>query len=256
MHDAFLVGVLQSLRRLKDASDCHGEPQRPVFPDDGREVAGLDVFHDEEMHAVRLVGVVGSHDVRVGEFGSRLHRSLKPFDRLLVLGQGGGQHLQGHHPLHAAMLSFEHLSHAALTNFVQQDVVPQHQSLRVSPVDRIGLKLGQLLLTDQFTSELLGVVHLTTVLQRLDLFRRREATVGQVLDELIDGDRLRWPRSRWRKRLVAVTRLIGVPPWRSLPVQGGEQAVQQSVVEAGDLADGGTNTGGENLATILGVPTE
>ncbi len=61
--DAFLVGELQAAGRLQDVVDGLGDGKRAVLLDQGREVAPLDVFHDQEVDAARLVCIVRSNDI-------------------------------------------------------------------------------------------------------------------------------------------------------------------------------------------------
>ena len=71
MDHAALEGVLQSQRRLADEVAGLVHRQRAVRLHQLGEVGPFDVFHDEQVGAVDLVGVVGADDVRVRQVERR-----------------------------------------------------------------------------------------------------------------------------------------------------------------------------------------
>ena len=73
----FAVGELQATGRLQDVVDGLVDRKRAVLLDQGRQVAPLDVLHDQEVDAVGLVGIVGGDDVRMAELGRGFDLSLE-----------------------------------------------------------------------------------------------------------------------------------------------------------------------------------
>lgn len=104
MHQSVLVRVLQSHGGLPDHLAGVGNRQGPAL-DHGRKVLAFHVFHDEEVHAVDLTGVVGADDIRVVELPNRLHLSLEAGYRPLIGNFLLGQDLDRHNPLELGMPS-------------------------------------------------------------------------------------------------------------------------------------------------------
>ncbi len=86
MHHAFTVGIGETTSGLQDAIDGFGDGQRPTLFDEGRQVAALDVFHDEIPDTPLHTRIVSVDDVGMAELGGGLHFSLKAFDGRLVFG--------------------------------------------------------------------------------------------------------------------------------------------------------------------------
>lgn len=90
------------------------------------------------------------------------------------------------------MFGFEHHTHAALAELVQDAVFAKYQRFGLSLIDRLGLILCQLVGADEFPGESFGVLGAPrgreAVLKGIDLSGREQATGGQVLDELLQTD--------------------------------------------------------------------
>ena len=184
-----LVGELQAAGRLQDVVDGLGDGQRPLLLDQGREVAPLDVLHDKEVNAIGFVGIIRGNDIGMAQFGCRFDLALKTRDRFRILGDGPGQHLDGHGSLHAAMLGLEDLPHAARPDLVQDRVVAQDQRLRPALVDFLGLELGEVLAANELLSEFLGVFRVGLGRdEALQLARCDDARIFNLLDELFEGN--------------------------------------------------------------------
>ena len=64
------------------------------------QVDAIDIFHHEEVHAVRVGCIVGGHDMRMRQLTCDLDFTLKPADSLRVGKQPRIDQLEGDHPLH------------------------------------------------------------------------------------------------------------------------------------------------------------
>ena len=95
MHDAALVGVLQTQPPPAARSASLLNVQPAVFLDDlGKRSAG-DVLHHQEMQLAGLIGVVGIDDVRMGETRGRLHFAAKTLHGDGAVNQFRTDDLQG-----------------------------------------------------------------------------------------------------------------------------------------------------------------
>ena len=116
---------------------------------------------------VGLSRVERRDDVGMQQFGRRFHLASKSLDRLSILKRRGGQNLDRHDPVHPAMASLVHLSHAAGADPVQDHVITQHQCPRFAGQDLPGLKSSQLLSPHQSGGQLLRILAVSSGL--LDL---------------------------------------------------------------------------------------
>ena len=189
MNDTLLVSELQPARRLNDAPHHLLDRQRPVFLDQHRQVISFDVFHDQEVRPLGLVRIESRDDVRMRELRRRLDLAMKPLERIGRFHRRRRHDLERDQPLHPLVLSLEHHPHPALSQFVEDDVVAQRQRIPFARVKLLGLKLGELLLLDQFASQLFAVGRLLIRRQArkrfLDDGRVHQAAGGQLLDELV-----------------------------------------------------------------------
>jgi len=78
VYDPVLVGVLKTAGRLQDAVQRQAGRQGPLLLNQRRQVDALHVLHHQERPAVRFVGIVGDHDIRMREPRGGLHFLLKP----------------------------------------------------------------------------------------------------------------------------------------------------------------------------------
>ena len=120
--------------RLQDVIDGLLDRKRPVLLDQRREIAPLDVFHDEEVDAIGLVGI--DRRRRCSDGRSLAAASTSRWKRAAAAAffiMLGGSILIATMPLHPAMLGLEDLPHAPCPDLLQQDVVPQDQRLALAP---------------------------------------------------------------------------------------------------------------------------
>ena len=68
----------QAAGRLQQAVDRLFDSEGAAGVDDLPQVAALDVFHDEEVHALGFIGVVGDNDVLVRQRRGHLHFPPEP----------------------------------------------------------------------------------------------------------------------------------------------------------------------------------
>ena len=142
MDDTFFVSELQPLGGLKHVVDSFGDREWAILLHQCRKVLALDVFHDQEVGTIGLVGIVGGDDIRMAELGRRLHFSLEAGCCQRILGDRRRQHLDRHDSLHAAMLGLEHLPHPARPDLVDERVVAQDQRLDFACRNLLGLELA------------------------------------------------------------------------------------------------------------------
>jgi len=192
VHDALLMGILQTPRRLEHAIDRQRDGERPLLLHQGIQVPAFDVFHGKEMAPLGLIGVEGGDDVRVRQPGSGLDLAMEPFDRLIGVGGQARQHLQGYDPAHEPVPRLVHLAHPSLAQPVQDHVIAHHQTAGFALVDRLGLEAGQLALAVQLLGQIASVTRLSLGRhkdhQTPYLVGRHQAALGQGLNELFEGD--------------------------------------------------------------------
>jgi len=139
--DALLMGELQPLGCLQDIVDGLGNCEWPILLDQGREIASLDVLHDQEVNAVGLIGIVGGDDIGVcrslaAALTSRSKRATAAASLVTLLGQ----HLDRHGAIHTAMLGLVHLAHAARPDLVKHGVVAEDQPFDPPLINLLGLE--------------------------------------------------------------------------------------------------------------------
>jgi hypothetical protein len=190
VHDAHRVGIFQPLGRLEDVVHRLRDRQRAVLFDQRRQVAAIDELHHQKMRATTLVGVEGGDDVRVDQPGGGLGLAMEPLDRVGRADGGGRKHLQGHEPMHAAMLGLEHHAHAPLAKLIEHQVVAQQQAAPPALVDLLRLVVSQLFGPHERPGKLLAIGGARVGRQRLDerphVGLGHEAAVGQALCELVE----------------------------------------------------------------------
>jgi len=59
------MGVIQTGGGLQDVVDGVRHRQRPLVSDQRSQIPARDIFHHQEMDAVRLIGIVRGDDVRM-----------------------------------------------------------------------------------------------------------------------------------------------------------------------------------------------
>lgn len=148
----------QAPRRLEHEVGPVVDRERPPFLDDGRQVAPLDVLHNQQVHAVGVVGVERGDDVGMIEPGGSRDFALEAGDDSGILHQGRRKHFDSHDAMHPAMLGLEHLPHAAGADLVEDRVVPEDERFSLAPVNFVGLEPGQLFLADKLPCELFSVL--------------------------------------------------------------------------------------------------
>ena len=82
---------------------------------------------------------------------------MESLQRVRCLECGGRKNLKSHQPLQSLVLGLQHHPHPALTELVEDRVVPEDQRFPLALVNLLGLKLGELLLLHQLPSQLLAV---------------------------------------------------------------------------------------------------
>ena len=131
--------------------------QWTVLLDQAGQISPLDVFHDQQVGAANLVGIVGQHDVGVRQ-GRR--RPDLAFEAAHGIGVGQpllADQLQGDDMAQLPVAGLEDLAHAPLAQPLQQHVGPQQQFLASSLEQLVGLVRSQPATPDQFPGEGLRV---------------------------------------------------------------------------------------------------
>ena len=104
-----------------------------------------------------FVGVVGLHDIGMRQFGGGFDLAMKARDRRLRRDQVGRQHFERDDPLHPAMPRETDDAHAAGAEFVEHDIVAQHQAGRVSLANATQLVDGEFIRLDEMRGERIDV---------------------------------------------------------------------------------------------------
>ena len=190
MHDPDPMGISQAACRLQHAVHGQLDRQRPLFLDPLRQVAPVDVLHDQKMDAVRMIGVLRPHNVRVVQLAGRSNFPLETLDDPFVLHHARRQQLDGHDPVQQPMTGPKHLPHPASPDLVQQHVVAEHQRLGFAAISLLRLKPRQLLLPNQFPSQLMRILRLRfrgkEIAQRL---RVEDTTFLELLGKMLQAGR-------------------------------------------------------------------
>ena len=113
MDHAALEGMLQTLSGLHDVSAGVCNRQRSLLLNEPVKRGSFHELHDQEMHIAFLIGVVGRHDVRMSEPGSRLHFLAEAFHDGGPIHQVLAQDLESDDPAHDPVLGLVHGAHAA-----------------------------------------------------------------------------------------------------------------------------------------------
>jgi len=103
-------------------------------------IGPFDTFHDQVMDAVLLAGVVRRDDVRVRQPGGSLDLALGSGGRTTVLSCRRTNHFQSDDAFHSPMLRLENLPHAADAEFIEHQVLAEHQSLGFAQRQPVGLE--------------------------------------------------------------------------------------------------------------------
>lgn len=80
------------------------------------QVTAFDVFHHQIPYSSLHAGIVGLHDIVVGQFSRGFYFPLEAFDGRLVFGHRRRQQLDGDKSFHVPVLSFEDLPHTTRAN--------------------------------------------------------------------------------------------------------------------------------------------
>ncbi len=122
--DALLVRLLEPLCDLSRDRERLFERQRPAG-DAGGEVFALDVLHRQEPHVLELVDAVDGGDVAVIERGQQLGLAFEPRQPRRILGDAGGQRLDGDLAAQGPIRGPPHHAHAAFTDPRRERVVQE-----------------------------------------------------------------------------------------------------------------------------------
>jgi hypothetical protein len=87
--DAVTVRVVEATGRLEQAIDRLLDRQPPLLADDRGQVLSGNVFHDQEVRSLHLVGIVGGDDVGMAQPGGRLDLAKKPLQSNRILDELG-----------------------------------------------------------------------------------------------------------------------------------------------------------------------
>ena len=142
-NDAPGVGLAEPPRGLEGEIDRPADRSGPVLLHQPRQVASLDILHDEEVQALELVGIERGDDVGVTQcaaaWASRWNRSTA---NLSIVNEGGST-LSADDPVHPPVPGLEHQAHAAGPDLVEDHVVADDQPFGLALEDGRGLVGGQ-----------------------------------------------------------------------------------------------------------------
>ena len=116
------LGVIERACRLEHHAQGRRRRERARLRDALGEVVPVNVFHDQERHALRFIGVMSDHDVGMLQGGDGFRLTLEALEDRARLAVAGMQHLQANVAAHAAMPGLENRSHAPLAQFFKQNV--------------------------------------------------------------------------------------------------------------------------------------
>jgi hypothetical protein len=122
VHHAAGVRVLEPQGRLPGVVAGPRHRQRTLRGDDPVQRDARDVLHDQEVRLAGLLGVVGGHDVRVGQAGRGPDLLAEAAHRLGPAHQRGVDDLEGDQAVHQAVPRLVDRAHAARAQ-ARQDLV-------------------------------------------------------------------------------------------------------------------------------------
>ena len=125
---AHIMGVMQPGGSLADDLTGQADRDRIALADELVEVGPVDVFHDQIMPALDLVGVEGGDDVGVMQLGGGANLALEHLHGLGRLHELRRQHLDGHDALHRHVHGLVDPAHAALPQLVENLVLAQKEA--------------------------------------------------------------------------------------------------------------------------------
>jgi hypothetical protein len=143
------------------------------------------------VHAVVLAGVVGRHDVSVMEPRRGFDLAVETGDGVFASHRRGGEHLDGHNPLHATVLGLEHDPHAPRADAIQDDILAKRERGVLALVNDSSLIPRQLALPDERLGQrfsVSGLVGRQTLANRRDVRRRQQSGRSEILDILVERD--------------------------------------------------------------------
>src|SRR6516162_1775773 len=131
MDQTTLVGMLQTQGRLTDivAGLLHG--QWAIVLDQVSQIGGpLDIFHDQEMSAVDLIGVESAHNMGMRQGGNGPDFSLETLDGCWIFHPFFADQLQGDDAAKVLVTGLENLAHAPFAQALQENVRTKDQVTR------------------------------------------------------------------------------------------------------------------------------
>ena len=130
VNETALGSMLKTQRRLADVIAGLGHRQRAVLLDQRGQVDGpVDVFHDQQVRAADLVGVIGQHDVRMRQRRRGPHFALEPADGVGIIQSLFADKLDGDDAAQLPVAGLEDLSHAAFAHTLPQNIGTQQEFL-------------------------------------------------------------------------------------------------------------------------------
>ena len=190
MGHAVVVGVGQTLGGLDDEIEHRVPGNKALLFQQFRQVDARDVLHHEVEARAVFPGVVGGDDVGMVELGRRFHFSVETLHRRFGLCGGLGEDLDGHDPLHQAVLGLENLPHAPFGHFFKDLVVPDHQQVAFAGEGDIGLEFGQFSGAVEGFGQFFGRFELlrapALTADRPDVLFIQQLLFDQILGQLID----------------------------------------------------------------------
>ena len=127
MHDALLVRGGEGFGDLRPELHDLVERQRALLQAIGEDLA-FEQLHHQEVRVALVPDIEERADVGVVEGGDRLGLALEALAALLVLGEGGGEDLDGDAAVEAGVLPPPDLAHSAGADRRQELVGPEPRS--------------------------------------------------------------------------------------------------------------------------------
>src|ERR1700690_2080488 len=113
--EAAAMRVTQRVARRDDVAQPHRQRAAVALFDDSIEASTVHVLHDDEVHPVRLVGVIDLNDVLMLQLGERPTFSLESFQQLGVFEAGVMDGLQRYEIMKSGVPCLVHTPHGPLS---------------------------------------------------------------------------------------------------------------------------------------------